>query len=95
MKELYDVKGQGHSIRGIARGWGSARNSVRKYLRSREVPQAKPRGRRGSKLDPHAGDVDHRLSEELDNCVVLLRELRDRGYGGSYSSLTNHVRRHR
>ena len=21
MKELYDVKGQGHSIRGIARGW--------------------------------------------------------------------------
>ena len=43
MKELYELKGEGHSIRGIARELGISRNSVRKYLKSPGVPQAKPR----------------------------------------------------
>ena len=33
MKELYELKGDGKSIRGIARELGVSRNSVRKYLR--------------------------------------------------------------
>ena len=40
MKDLYELKGQGTSIRGIARELGVSRNSVRKYLRSPEVPPA-------------------------------------------------------
>ncbi len=51
MKELYELKGEGRSVRGIARDLGVSRNSVRKYLRSAEVPRAKPRPRRPSKLD--------------------------------------------
>ncbi len=91
MKELYELKGEGRSIRGIARELGVSRNSVRKYLRSPGVPREKPRRRRASKLDPYTEYIDVRLSEGLDNCVVLLRELRALGYGGGYTILKDYV----
>lgn len=92
MKDLYEMRGQGHSIRGIARELGIARNSVRKYLRSPGVPRAKQRAPRGSKLDAYTGYIEQRLREGLENCVVLLRELQSLGYEGSYTILREHVR---
>ena len=65
MKEMYEMKGAGRSIRGIARDLGVSRNSVRKYLRSPGVPKEKPRRRRASKLDPYTDHIDSRLSEGL------------------------------
>ena len=53
MKQLYELKGEGRSIRAIARDLGVSRNSVRKYLRSPQVPRAKEQTPRGSKLDPY------------------------------------------
>ena len=79
MKDLYEMRGQGHSIRGITRELGVSRNSVRKYLRSPGVPQAKQRPPRASKLDAYTGYIDRRLGQGLDNCVVLHRELRSNG----------------
>jgi len=92
MKDLYEMRGQGYSIRGITRELGVSRNSVRKYLRSPGVPRAKQREPRGSKLDAYTGYIDRRLGEGLDNCVVLLRELQSLGYQGSYTILREHVR---
>ena len=86
------MKGEGQSIRGIARELGLSRNSVRKYLRSEGVPHAKPRPRRTSQLDPYPGYIDGRLSDGLDNCVALLRELRGLGYQGGYSILKEYVK---
>ena len=57
-----------------------ARNTVLKYLNSPEAMHPKPRPPRGSKLDPYTEYIDQRLAEGLENCVVLLRELRTRGY---------------
>ena len=74
MKEIYEMHGRGHSARAIPRGLRLARNTVLKYLNS---PEAMPRG---SKLDPYTEYIDRRLAEGLGNCVVLLRELRTRGY---------------
>ena len=91
MKELYELKGQGRSVRGIARDLGVSRNSVGKYLRSSGVPRAKPRRRRPSKLDRYTEYIDGRLSEGLQNCVVLLREMRARGYRGGYTILKDYV----
>ena len=91
MKELYELKGQGQSIRGIARELGVSRNSVRKYLRSPGLPREKGMRRRASKLDQYTEYIDSRLSEGLDNCVVLLRELRVRGYSGGYTILKEYV----
>jgi hypothetical protein len=92
MKRLYELHGQGLSIRRIAADLGIARNTVRTYLRAEGVPKAKPRPKRESQLDPHAPQIDERLAAGVTNCVVLLRELRGRGYAGSYALLTAYVR---
>lgn len=90
-EELCELKGKGRSIRGIARELGVSRNSVRKYLRTPGVPKEKPRRRRESKLDPYTDHIDRRLADGLDNCVVLLRELRAQGYDGGYTILKDYV----
>ena len=95
VKELYELKGEGRSIRGIARELGVSRNTVRKYARASGVPKPKPRAKRGSKLDAYKEYIDGRLSEGLENCVVVLREIRELGYEGCYATLTNYVRGHR
>ena len=91
MKEIYEMEGAGRSILWIAEELGVARNTVRRYLKSPEAMQPKPRPRRASKLDPYTGYVDRRMSEGLENCVVLHRELRGLGYEGGYSIVKSYV----
>jgi len=91
VRAMYELKGTGKSIRGIARELGISRNTVRRYLRAGEVPKAKPRPRRGSKLDPYKAYLEERLSQGVDNCVVLLREIRAEGYTGGYTILKSFV----
>ncbi len=50
VKQIYDLKAEGHSIRGIAERLGIARNTVRTYLRASEIPKPKPRAQRASHL---------------------------------------------
>ena len=76
MKEIYEMKGASRSIRGIAGDLGIARNTVRRHLKSPEAMRPRPRPRRASKLDPYTEYVDRRISEGLENCVVLHRELK-------------------
>ena len=91
MKEIYEMKWAGRSIRGIAEDLGIARNTVRRYLKSPEAMRPKPRQRRASKLDPYTEYVDRRLEEGLETCVVLHRELKALGYYGGYSFLKSYV----
>ena len=78
VKEIYEMHGRGHSAGAIARELGLARNTVLRYLKSPEVMLPKPRPPQGSKLDPYTEHIDRRMAEGLENCVVLLRELRTR-----------------
>lgn len=87
VKLIFEMKGQGRSIREIAKILDVSRNTVRKYVRAPEVPKAKPRPKRNSKLDPYKDYILQRLAEGVDNCVVLLREIRAQGYTGGYSTL--------
>jgi len=91
VKQLYTLAGEGRSIRAIARTLGISRNTVRKYLRSKEVPKPAPRRPRRSKLDPYKEYIIQWADSGVDNCVVLLRELRKRGYEGSYTILKDFV----
>ena len=91
VKEVYEMKGAGRSVRGIARELGIARNTVRRYLHAPEAMRPGPRRRRSSKLDVYVAYVERRLGEGLENCVVLHRELRERGYDGGYSILKAYV----
>ena len=50
--EIRILARQGKSIRAIARELGTSRNTVRRYLRDREVPRYGPRAVRPTKLDP-------------------------------------------
>ena len=91
MKEIYEMKGSGYSIRDIAGELDIARNTVRRYLKDPEAVMPKRRRRRSSKLDPYIEHVDRRLSEGLENCVVLWRELQGLGYQGGYSLVKTYV----
>ena len=88
MKEIYDMEGAGYSIRDIPGELDIAPNTVRRYLKDPEAVMPKQRRRRASKLDPYMVYMDYmdwRLSEGLDNCVVLWREFQGLGYQGRYS----------
>ena len=76
MKAIYTLHAQGRPLREIAKTLQVSRNTVRKYVRSPELPKPKPQPRRGSKLRPYLGYIQGRLAENVVNCAVLLRELR-------------------
>ena len=81
------MKGAGRSIRGIADDLGIARNTVRRYLKSPESMRPKSRRQRGSNLDKYGDYIGQHLSQGLENCVVLHRELKAMGYDGEYTTL--------
>ncbi len=89
---MYELHGEGMSIRGMARTLDVSRNTVRRYLRAPGIPQPRPRGPRASKLDPFKRHVDERLASGIDNCAVLLRELRSQGYTGGYTILKDYAK---
>ena len=92
VKQLYDLHGQGVSIRAIGRSLGVSRNTVRKYVRSPEVPRARPRSPRPSKLDPFKDYIRRRvINEKVDNAEVVLREIRTLGYGGGRTVLKEFI----
>ncbi|NLE43745.1 MAG: IS21 family transposase [Chloroflexi bacterium] len=87
VKSIYELHGEGKSIRQIARLLQVSRNSVRKYLRAPGIPVAKSRPGRARVLEPYEGHLRQRLSEGVENAVVLLREIRALGYQGGYSTV--------
>lgn len=92
VKMMYELHGEGIPIRQITKVLGISRNTVRKYLREPGIPAMRPRPSRSSKLAPFEEHLERRLSEGVDNCVVLLRELRAIGYTGGYTILKEYVK---
>jgi transposase len=83
---IHEMQIQGKSIREIARTLGIARNTVRRYLRGK--PEAVPRPKRGSVLDPYKAQIRRWVQEDhLYNCETLLPRLQEQGYTGSLSTL--------
>ena len=91
MRSLYEMHGEGRSIRAIAKDLSISRNTVRRYLRSDGVPKPAPRPERPSLLDPFKAHVEGRVAEGADNCEMLLRELRGMGYTGGRTILKEFV----
>lgn len=83
---IRDLAAHGQSIRAIAEQTGIARNTVRTYLRG--MPEAAPRPRRGSKLDPFKDQIRRWIHEDhLVNCATMFERLTAQGYTGSHSIL--------
>jgi transposase len=91
---IHDLKRQGLSVSAIARKVGLDRKTVRKYLeRGLEAPVYGPRAPRPRQLAPFAAYLRERIAlyPELSG-KRLLREIRELGYGGCYSVVTDFLR---
>jgi len=91
---IHQLRGEGLSIRAIARRTGLARKTVRKYLRrGLEEPAYGPRASRPTILDSYKEYVRGRLRRYPElTAQRLLREIRDLGYTGGYTTVKNYVR---
>lgn len=88
MNDFAELKRQGLSIQAISSVTGFDRKTVRKYLLDpEEIPEYGPRPSLPSKLDAHKQYLEERLKAGVWNAVVLLRELKERGYDGGYTIL--------
>ena len=91
--DIEELKRQGLSIRAISRLTGYCRKTVRKYLIHPDgVPVYGPRAQQEGKLEPFKPYLEERMRAGVWNTRVLLRELRERGYTGSYTLLTDWLR---
>ncbi len=92
MNQIEELKRQGLSICGIAAVTGFDRKTVRKYLaKPGQEPRYGPRPKRPSQLSPFQAYIDQRLAAGVWNAVVLVRELRSRGYAGCYSTVKEYL----
>jgi transposase len=93
VQQIEELKRQGLSIKGISKVTGLDRKTIRKYLIKPEAaPVYGPRQPRPSKLDGLKPYIEDRLKAGVWNARVLLRELRERGYQGGYTVLTDWLR---
>jgi transposase len=94
VSDINELKRLGMSVQAIGTMTGHDRKTIRKYLAKPAgiVPTYGPRAPRPSKLGPFKAYLDERLQAGVWNAVVLLRELRARGYTGGYTMLTDYLR---
>ena len=91
---IHDLKRRGLSLSAIARKVGLDRKTVRRHLeRGMEPPAYGPRAPRPRLIEPYEGYLRERITAwpELSG-KRLLREVRDLGYTGCYSVLTDLLR---
>ncbi len=90
--EIQQMRRQGLSLTAISALTGFDRKTVRKYLTTAEpVPTYGPRAPRARKLDAFQPYLEQRLQAGVWNAQVLLRELRVRGYDGSYTLVKEYL----
>jgi transposase len=92
VKDICEFKRQGLTISQISSLTGYSRPTIRKYLLRPDPPRYGPRAPRFSKIEPFQAYIDQRLSAGVWNAVVLLRELRERGYTGGYTVVKDYLR---
>ena len=90
--DLRAFRRQGLSITEIHRLTGFDRKTIRKYLLDPMRPRYGPRTSRPSKLEPYKPYLAEQLQAGVWNARVLLREVRERGYGGGYTILKDYPR---
>lgn len=91
---ILDLHRQGLSVSAIARELGIDRKTVRKYIaRGLEPPVYGPREPRARLIDPYVGYLRDRVVAYPGlSARRLLREIRERGYQGGYTAVTETVR---
>ncbi len=91
---ILDLHRQGLSVSAIARQCDLDRKTVRRYIeRGLEPPAYGPRQPRPTLLDPFSRYLRERVTAYPGlSGARLLRELRERGYEGGYTAVTDFLR---
>lgn len=91
---ILDLHRQGLSVSAISRQCGLDRKTVRRYIeRGLEPPAYGPRKPRPTLLDPFTAYLQERVAAYPGlTGARLLRELKERGYQGSYTAITDFLR---
>jgi transposase len=93
VSDITELKRQGLSIQAISALTGFDRKTIRKYLKEPAGrPVYQPRPEAESKLDSFKPYLSERLKAGVWNARALMRELRERGYTGGYTILTDWLR---
>lgn len=96
--EIRVLARQGRSIKEIARELGVSRNTVRKYVRSEDVPEYGPRAPRPTKLDPYKDYLLARIEAAKPDWIpatVLFREIQALNYPGGITQLKLFLSEHK
>ena len=91
---VHELLAEGRGLREIARHLGWGLHTVQRYARAatwQELADGRWQGPRPSKLDPFKPYLDQRTGEGCGNGARLFREIRERGYAGSYSVVRNYL----
>jgi transposase len=91
---ILDLHRQGLTIAEIARQTGQDRKTVRKYIaRGLVAPSYGPRQPRPRRLDPYTAYLRDRIAAYPGlTARRLFREIRELGYDGGYTAVTDYLR---
>lgn len=92
VNDIIELKRQGLTISQISQLTGYSRPTIRKYLDNPTAPRYGPRPLKGSKVEPFKSYLEERLSAGVWNAVVLLAEIKTRGYTGEYTAIKDYLR---
>lgn len=90
--DIFALKRNGYSLRAIARKLGIHRNTVKKYLQSRDVPKYCQRASRDSVLDDYKHTLQDYLQQDQYAATWLYERIKRMGYTGSYELVKCYVR---
>jgi len=83
---------QGHSMRFIAKKLGLHRNTVKKFILGKRLPEYRSSERRASILAPFARIVQDWLDQDTYRASWIFERLKQIGYEGSYETVKKFVR---
>ena len=92
--EIQVMHRQGKSIKAIGRELGVSRNTVRRYLRAKTVPEARGRSTKPTKLDGYRGYLKARVAAAQPDWIpatVLFDEIAALGYSGCVRSVSGYL----
>ena len=91
---VHALRAEGRGLREIARHLSWGLHTVQRYDRAatwQELVDGRWKAPRASKLDPFRAYLDQHAGQPHGSFTRLFREIRDLGYGGSYSVVRNYL----